>query len=35
VTDKVSLFAEYERNGKKPPNGAKNNVLNVGLKYGF
>jgi OOP family OmpA-OmpF porin len=35
VTDKVSLFAEYERNGKKPPNGSKNNVLNVGLKYGF
>lgn len=35
LTDRLSMFAEYERNGKRPLNGPKNNVLGVGLKYGF
>lgn len=35
LTEKVSLYAEIERNGKRPSNGPKNHVLNAGLKYGF
>jgi OOP family OmpA-OmpF porin len=35
LTDKVSIFAEVERNGKRPANGPKNHVLNAGLKVGF
>ena len=35
LTEHLSTFAEYERYGKRLPNGPKNQVLNVGLKYGF
>jgi OmpA-OmpF porin, OOP family len=35
LTEKVSLYAEIERNGKRPLNGPKNHVLNAGLTYGF
>jgi OOP family OmpA-OmpF porin len=35
LTDKVSLYAEYERNGNRQDNGPKNHVLNAGLKVGF
>ncbi|MFC5549821.1 porin family protein [Massilia aerilata] len=35
LTQKVSLYAELERNGESPRNGAKNLVLNGGLKFGF
>jgi OOP family OmpA-OmpF porin len=35
LTEHVSLYAELERNGKRPDNGPKNHVLNAGLKFGF
>jgi OOP family OmpA-OmpF porin len=35
LTEHVSTFVEYERYGKRLPNGPKNQVFNVGLKYGF
>jgi OOP family OmpA-OmpF porin len=35
LTEKVSLYAEIERNGEKPRNGSKNLVLNGGVKFGF
>jgi opacity protein-like surface antigen len=35
LTEHLSTFAEYERYGKRLPNGPKNQVLNIGLKYGF
>jgi OOP family OmpA-OmpF porin len=35
LTEKVSLYAEIERNGKRPLNGPKNHVFNAGLTYGF
>jgi OOP family OmpA-OmpF porin len=35
LTEKVSMFAEYERYGKRQANGPKNHVLDAGLKYGF
>jgi OOP family OmpA-OmpF porin len=35
LTEKVSLYAEIERNGKRAPNGPKNHVMNAGVKFGF
>lgn len=35
LTENVSLFAEYERNGKQLRNGADNKVFSAGVKYGF
>jgi opacity protein-like surface antigen len=35
LTENVSLFAEYERNGKQLRNGADNKVFGAGVKYGF
>jgi OOP family OmpA-OmpF porin len=35
LTEKVSLYAEYERNGKRVINGSKNHVLNAGVKFDF
>lgn len=35
LTQKVSMYVELERNGDSPRNGAKNLVLNGGLKFGF
>jgi OOP family OmpA-OmpF porin len=35
LTEKVSLYAEYERNGKRVINGSKNHVMNAGVKFDF
>ena len=35
LTEKVSLYAEYERNGKRVINGPKNHVMNAGVKFDF
>jgi outer membrane autotransporter protein len=35
LTEKVSLYAEYERNGKRVNNGSKNHLLNAGVKFDF
>jgi OOP family OmpA-OmpF porin len=35
LTDKVSMYAEYERYGEPRPNGPKSSVLNAGFKFGF
>jgi OOP family OmpA-OmpF porin len=35
LTDKVSMYAEYERYGEPRPNGPKSGVLNAGFKFGF
>jgi OOP family OmpA-OmpF porin len=35
LTERVSLYAEIERNGKRAPNGPKNHVMNAGVKFGF
>jgi OOP family OmpA-OmpF porin len=35
LTDKVSIYAEYERYGESQPNGPKSGVFNAGVKFGF
>jgi OOP family OmpA-OmpF porin len=35
LTDKVSVYAEYERYGESRPNGPKSGVFNAGVKFGF
>jgi OOP family OmpA-OmpF porin len=35
LTDKVSVYAEYERYGEPRPNGPKSGVFNAGFKFGF
>ncbi len=35
LTERVSLYAEYERNGKEARNGQKNRIFGAGVKFGF
>jgi OOP family OmpA-OmpF porin len=35
LTDKVSVYAEYERYGEARANGPKSGVFNAGFKFGF
>jgi opacity protein-like surface antigen len=35
LTPHISMYTEFERNGKKARNGPENKILSVGLKYGF
>lgn len=35
LTERVSLYAEYERNGKRAWNGPENRIFGAGVKFGF